>query len=143
MLRRLADVAQENGITLVMESIRPEESQLVTNLPAAQKMLQDVGHPNLKAMIDTCAMGVAGETPEDWFKALGGDIRHMHFIDGTPYGHLVWGDGSHHLGQFIEVLNRYGYEGYLGQEITDGRYFDDPAAADMRNFKAFEPFFEN
>ena len=26
MLRRLADVAQENGITLVMESIRPEES---------------------------------------------------------------------------------------------------------------------
>lgn len=80
MLRRLADVAQENGITLVMESIRPEESQLVTNLPAAQKMLQDVGHPNLKAMIDTCAMGVAGETPEDWFKALGGDIRHMHSL---------------------------------------------------------------
>ena len=25
------------------------------------------------------------------FRALGPDIRHMHFIDGTPYGHLVWG----------------------------------------------------
>ena len=125
MLHRLAEVAKENNVTLVMESIRPEESQLVIDLPAAQKMLREVGHPNLKAMVDTCAMGVAGETLEDWFRALGPDIRHMHFIDGTPYGHLVWGDGSHHLGRFIETLNRCGYEGYLGQEITDGRYFMD------------------
>lgn len=46
-------------------------------------------------------------------------------------------------GKYLNVLNEFGYEGLLGQEITDGRYFDDPAAADMRNFKAFEPFFEN
>ena len=143
MLHRLAEVAKENGITLVMESIRPEESQLVINLEAAQKMLKEVNHPNLKGMVDTCAMGVAGETLEDWFQALGSDIRHMHFIDGTPYGHLVWGDGSHHLGRFIEVLNRYGYEGYLGQEITDGRYYMDPAAADLRNMKNFERYIED
>ena len=61
MLHRLAEVAKENGITLVMESIRPEESQLVINLEAAQKMLKEVNHPNLKGMVDTCAMGVAGE----------------------------------------------------------------------------------
>lgn len=143
MLHRLAEVAKENGITLVMESIRPEESQLVINLEAAQKMLKEVNHPNLKGMVDTCAMGVAGETLEDWFQALGSDIRHMHFIDGTPYGHLVWGDGNHHLGRFIEVLNRYGYEGYLGQEITDGRYYMDPAAADLRNMKNFERYIED
>ena len=33
------------------------------------------------------------------------------------------------------------YEGLLGQEITDGRYFDDPAEADRRNVAAFEPYF--
>ena len=32
-------------------------------------------------------------------------------------------------------------KGLLGQEITDGRYFDDPAEADRRNVAAFEPYF--
>lgn len=84
-------------------------------------------------------MGVAGETPRQWFETLGKNIVHLHFIDGRPYNHLVWGDGLYPLEKYLNVLNEFGYEGLLGQEITDGRYFDDPAAADMRNFKAFEP----
>lgn len=142
-LSLLAPTAADYGITIAVETVRPEESKCIITLPELKQLLQDVSHPNIKAGLDTIAMGVAGETPEDWFKALGGDIRHMHFIDGTPYGHLVWGDGSHHLGQFIEVLNRYGYEGYLGQEITDGRYYMDPAAADLRNMKNFERYIED
>ena len=39
-------------------------------------------------------------------------------------------------------MNEYHYEGYLGQEITDGRYFADPKEADRRNIAAFEPFFK-
>ncbi|HCR44280.1 MAG TPA: sugar phosphate isomerase/epimerase, partial [Ruminococcaceae bacterium] len=54
-----------------------------------------------------------------------------------------WGDGLYPLDRYIKVLNDYGYEGYLSQEITDGRYFDKPAEADARNFKAFEPYFVN
>ena len=81
--------------------------------------------------------------PRQWFETLGKNIVHLHFIDGRPYNHLVWGDGLYPLEKYLNVLNEFGYEGLLGQEITDGRYFDDPAAADMRNFKAFEPFFEN
>ena len=57
-----------------------------------------------------------------------------------PYGHLVWGDGLYPLDDFIQVLNDNHYEGYLGQEITDGRYYDDPAEADRRNMAAFAPY---
>lgn len=140
MLRRLAEYAKEHNITLVMESIRPEESQLVITAKDAKRMLDEVNHPNLKGMVDTCAMGVAKETLEDWFQLLGDDIRHMHFIDGQPYGHLIWGDGSHHLGKFIETLNKYNYQGYLGQEITDGRYYEDPFTHDLRNMRNFERY---
>lgn len=140
MLSRLAEVAKEHNITLVMESIRPEESQLVIKVQDARRMLNEVNHPNLKAMVDTCAMGVAGETLEDWFRTLGSDVQHMHFIDGTPYGHLIWGDGNHHLGRFIETLNKYNYQGCLGQEITDSRYFADPAKHDLRNMRNFERY---
>lgn len=103
-------------------------------------MLDEVNHPNLKAMIDTTAMGVAGETIDQWFDILGEDIIHMHFIDGNPYGHLIWGDGTHDLKEFLSALKRHNYTGYLGQEITEFDYFNDPAAADLRNMKAYEPY---
>lgn len=73
---------------------------------------------------------------------MGSDIRHMHFPDGRPYEHLIWGDGLHPLEDYLQLLNDYHYEGYLGQEITDGRYFDDPKEADRKNIAAFEPYFK-
>ena len=91
-------------------------------------------------MIDTCAMAVAGETLEDWFSAFHGDIAHLHFVDGTPYGHLCWGDGNRDLAAAIAVLVQYHYTGALTQEITDGRYYDDPAAADRQNIEALRPY---
>lgn len=143
MLRFLAEQAEQNGISLVMESLRPEESQLVTTLSDAKRMYDEVDHPRLKIMIDTCAMGVAGETIDQWFDVFGDEIKHMHFVDGNPYGHLIWGDGKHHLGEFIKSLNKYGYTGALGQEITDGKYYADPAMHDLRNMRNFERYIDN
>lgn len=140
-LQELAPVAADHGVTLAIETVRPEESHVIITLPELQRLLKDISHPNIKAGLDTVAMGVAGETPRQWFEALGSDIVHTHFIDGRPYAHLVWGDGLFPLEDYLDVLNEYHYEGLLGQEITDGRYFDDPAEADRRNFAAFEPYF--
>lgn len=140
MLSKLAEYAQTKNICLAMEALRPQESNLATTLQDVKKMIDEVHHPNLKAMIDTTAMGVAGETIDQWFDALGEDIIHMHFIDGNPYGHLIWGDGTHNLKEFLEAVNRHGYKGYLGQEITEFDYFANPAEADTRNMKAYEPF---
>lgn len=140
MISILAEYAKERGIRLAMESLRPQESNLATTVQDVKRMLDEVNHPNLKAMIDTTAMGVAGETIDQWFGILGNDIIHMHFIDGNPYGHLIWGDGTHDLQAFLEALERHGYTGYLGQEITEFDYFNDPAAADTRNMKAYEPY---
>jgi protein FrlC len=142
MLARLADYAQHKGITLAMESLRPQETNLATTLKDVKRMVDEIYHPNFKAMIDTTAMGVAGEDPEQWFKVLGNDIIHMHFIDGTPYGHLIWGDGKHDLKHWLEILDRYQYHGLLSQEITAQEYYWDPAEADRRNWSMFQPFFK-
>lgn len=139
-LSLLAITAAEHGVTIAVETVRPEESKCMITLPELQRLLHDVNHPNIKAGLDTIAMAVAGETPEEWFRALGKDIIHTHFVDGRPYGHLVWGDGLFPLGRYLDVLNQYGYDGLISQEITDFRYFDNPADADMRNYKAFEPY---
>ena len=139
-LRILGPVAANNGVTLTVETVRPEESIVVTTLPELKRVLDAVNHPNVKAALDTCAMGVANETIEEWFRVLGSDIRHMHFIDGRPYGHLVWGEGLHPLDDFIQTLNDNHYEGYLGQELTEVRYMFDPAEVDKRNMAAYQAF---
>jgi fructoselysine 3-epimerase len=141
MLHRLAASAEQHGVTLAIETLRPEESQLVVTLADARRMFSEVNHPHLKIMIDTTAMGVAGETIQGWFDAFGENIIHMHFVDGNPYGHLVWGDGAHSLPDMVATLSRNCYTGYLGQEITDSRYFRDPLSADRRNMQNLEKYF--
>lgn len=140
MLLYLSQQAQPLGVTLVMESLRPEETNLVRTLAETKAFLDTLDQPNLRPMIDTCAMAVAGETLEDWFSTFHGDIAHLHFVDGTPYGHLCWGDGNRDLSASIATLNKYHYTGALTQEITDGRYYDDPAAADRQNIEALRPY---
>ena len=93
-------------------------------------------------MVDTIAMGAAGETLEDWFKAFGDAIVHMHFLDGDPYVHAIWGDGNYPLEAMLQVLNDKGYWGYLVQEVADSRYFGDPAKADLENMKVLARFIQ-
>lgn len=142
-LSELSETASDCGVTIAVETVRPEESCCIITLLELTRLLKDVNHKNVRAGLDTIAMGVAGETPGEWFAALGKDIVHTHFVDGRPYGHLVWGDGLYPLESYLDVLNRCGYEGLLSQEITDFRYFEDPAAADKRAFDAFRPFIED
>ncbi len=68
MLSRLSEEAQKLDICLAMESLRPEESQLVVTLKDAKRMFDEVSHPNLKILIDTTAMSVSGETIDEWFE---------------------------------------------------------------------------
>lgn len=140
-LAELGPVAAENGVTLAVETACPEQARIINTVSELERLYKDVNHPRVKVALDTAAMGVAGETPRQWFETFGKEIVHCHFADGRPYGHLVWGDGLYPLDRYIQVLNDFHYEGYLSQKITDGHYLDDPEAADLRNFRAFEPYF--
>ncbi|MEA4988960.1 MAG: sugar phosphate isomerase/epimerase family protein [Anaerovorax sp.] len=139
-LRKLAEVAAEEGVYLVMESLRTDESNIVNSLQTSKKMYDEVNHPNLKMMVDTIATGAAGESLTDWFETFGKDLIHMHFLDGDPYVHNAWGDGNTPLESQLQVLNDWAYEGYLVQEIADESYFSDPFAADIKNIRVLERF---
>ena len=139
----LGDAAKEEGVTLAVETVRPEESAIITTLPELVSLFRDVNHPNVKILLDLIAMAVAGETPVDWFNTFGKEIIHIHFVDGCPYGHLIWGDGNFPLEKYIQVLNDFHYEGHLGQEITDFKYFLNPVEADIKNFKKLRKFCAN
>lgn len=132
MLSSLADYAKRYGVILTLENLRGEETKLAHRRFQVEKLIKEVNHPNLKAMLDTTALRVANENIEDWFLTFGNSICNMHFIDSSPYGHLIWGDGNTNLQHFITCLEENNYSGLLGLEITDKRYFADPSNADRK-----------
>lgn len=132
-LWELAEYGKKHGVKLALEVLRTDESNLVNNLPSLLKMLGQVDHDNLGGMVDTIPMALAKETPGDYIKALGDRLVHMHFIDGAPWGHLVWGDGVLPLSEYIHQIETLDYKGYLSLEITDRKYFMDPADAVARS----------
>lgn len=93
-LMSLGDMARDYGIKLALEVLRRDESNLVYNLPTLKRMMEDLSHPAIGAMIDTIPMALAGERPEDYLKVFGEQLVHVHFIDGAPRGHLAWGGWS-------------------------------------------------
>ena len=129
----LAELARAHGITLALEVLRKDESNLVNDLPSLAAMLSQLDHPCVGGMIDTIPMALAGESPADYLQRLGKNLVHVHFIDGAPRGHLAWGDGILDMEGYLRELGEGGYEGYLSLEITDGRYYMDPGDSLLRS----------
>lgn len=163
MLRILAPIAKELDVTIAVETMTKDGSAIINSLPELQRLLKAVDHPYVKAALDICAIRTARETLNQWFEAFGDDIVYIHFTDGRPAGHLVWGEGMHPLDTYLEILEKYNYHGYLGQNsnvrgmwfdaslVTDeegfiGRdfyadnYWFYPPAADEKNLAAFAPY---
>ncbi|WP_297233059.1 sugar phosphate isomerase/epimerase family protein [uncultured Flavonifractor sp.] len=142
LLGTLAREAERRGVRLALESLRRDESNLVYDLAQAKRMVEEVAHPALHVMVDTIAAGAAGERLEQWFDAFGDRLIHMHFLDGDPYVHNIWGVGNEPLEDLLLCLKDHQYQGYLVQEVADERYFFDPAAADEKNYQVLSRFFE-
>jgi len=143
LLWRVAEEGRRCGVTLTVESLRPQETTVGVTLADVKQLLDEVNHPNCKAMIDTTAMGVSGESIWDWFREFDGEIHNLHFVDGAPMGHLAWGDGVFHLQDMLQCLNAYDYAGPIGLEITHSRYFSRPEVADAQTFCVLQRYMED
>ena len=134
-LAGLTEMAQDYGMTLALEVLRRDESNLVYNLPTLLRMLSELPVEGIGGMIDTILMALAGERPAQYLEALGDRLVHVHFIDGAPRGHLAWGDGILDLEGYLKEFEQYGYKGYLSLEITDGRYYMEPSKSVEQSMK--------
>ncbi|MCY9693227.1 sugar phosphate isomerase/epimerase family protein [Paenibacillus alginolyticus] len=139
-LAKITVKAAELNVVLALEPLTRMESNLVTNIATLQKMLGEVNSPFLKGMIDTIPMALTGEDFQGYFNAMKNDIVHIHFIDGKPEGHLVWGDGVLPLETYIEQLVTIGYKGYLTLEYTSYSYIREPDKAIEKTLKILHPY---
>ncbi|MDH6367950.1 MULTISPECIES: sugar phosphate isomerase/epimerase family protein [unclassified Breznakia] len=138
MMRKLVAYAESKHIRLAIEALQKDESRLVNSISSLQSYLQAVDHDNLYVCIDFGAMAGANETLDDYFKAFGKKIAHVHFVDGKPVGHLAWSDGTRDMKADLETLQKYGYEGLLSLESVNNIYFEKPFEADQKTMNQYQ-----
>lgn len=136
-MKRLCAYAKEKHVYLAMEALQCDESVLVNSVEDLMRYRKDVGSDQLKICIDFGAMARCEDTIEDYFHAFGKDVIHIHFVDGSPCGHLAWGDGTRDLKQDLQDLKRFDYQGFLSLETATFRYFKQPWRAEETTINSF------
>jgi protein FrlC len=136
--RQVVDYAASKGIRCVVECLQRSESNLVHDLKALARFVVDVDHENLSVALDTPAMAAAGDSVEDYVRVFGSRLTHVHLVDGTPTGHLAWGDGTLPLTHYLQVLTEANYAGMMSFEIFGAQYASNPGAAHERSLSAVQ-----
>jgi len=133
---QLSKVAEKEGVTLALEPLTRFESNLVIDTPGLKKMIKEIQSSSLKGMIDTVAMQLAGETPDDYFSILS-ELSHFHLIDGDGQSdaHLALDDGVLNWKEYLTSLQNHQYEGVCTLEIMGSNYYQNPQDAIMKSLK--------
>lgn len=142
-LRRIAGHAADLGLRCLLEPLQRRESNIAHSAADLRRLLDMVGADTMDVVLDMVAMACAGDTVGDYIRLFGDRLAHVHVVDGTPAGHLVWGEGTLPLADYLAELAQAGYRGRLSFEpFGDGSYALDPLAAWTRNMQAIAPHLE-
>jgi sugar phosphate isomerase/epimerase len=118
-LREALKPAEDQGVTLAFE---PELANVVDSAGKARRLLDEVGSPNLKVVLDPANLFPEGslsrmdEVLDSAFDLIGPDVVLAHAKDlarDGEAGHQAAGTGRLDFDRYVGLLNRSGYGGAL------------------------------
>jgi len=113
-LRSLADFTARRNCTILLESLSPDQTDVINTLGEAEESIRRIGHPAIQGIFDfhNCAdeAGSWEDLIEDHFSV----IRHVHLneVNGSYPG-----TGSSDFLPAFEKLEEKGYAGWISLEI--------------------------
>jgi fructoselysine 3-epimerase len=123
--------AQHPEIMLGIEILYTDETDLVNSAADAQAIIEQLGHSNIGAVLDTGTLNLSKEPIEDIFSLLGEKVLQIHANDNKGehrQQNLIPGDGTFDFQGLTTFLKGIGYEGFLSAELSK-EYADDVEAA--------------
>lgn len=119
VLKELCDHAVKVGIDLMVEPVTIWESNVGASVYDVLDIVEDVGCPDLKVMLDTATPFAHFEPFGEFLDLFGDRVVHVHFQDndGISYAHLPLGDGCLPLEDVVAILQSRGYDRYLSVEL--------------------------
>lgn len=126
-LKALCASAQRLGVKLMLETLTPSESSLITTADQAQELLEQVDSPAMTVMLDLVPPTVANEPIASYIDLFGDRLEYVHLCnsDGVSEFHAELGAGMLPLQDVLDVLRRHGFDGWYSIELL-GPYFRDP-----------------
>ncbi|HEV3263177.1 MAG TPA: sugar phosphate isomerase/epimerase family protein [Gemmataceae bacterium] len=123
-LRRVAGVAQGQGVSLVIEPVNHLQVGFNNTAAEAAAMVDRVGSPALTYMLDTIHMNIEERSIAQTIRAHGPRIRHFHLCEtnGGPFG-----TGNLDFDRVLAALTEVNYQHYVSVKIYRKAGWDEAA----------------
>jgi len=112
----VAGDAEQAGVTYCIEALALPEAELINTVADAAAIVDEIGSPAVRTMIDTCAAGRSERAPIpeliDRFLPTG-KVAHIHLNDPNRRGP---GQGELRFGPILAALQRHAYAGVCAVE---------------------------
>lgn len=119
VMKAAARAAEEHGVILALE---PEVNNVINSAPRARQLIDEVGSPAVKVVMDPANIFKAGELPQmtgklhEAFRLLSQDIAVAHAKDldhDGEAGHLAAGEGRLDYPLYLSLLRDSGFDGTI------------------------------
>lgn len=114
--RRAADAGKTHGITIAIEPLRRQESNIINTAAEGLELVKAINHPNFQLMIDFYHLASEKEDPEIVIRAKD-HLRHLH--TANPQGRvfpLKWEEFDY--APFFANLKKIGYDRRISVEAA-------------------------
>ena len=133
--RLAAPIAEQYGITIVIEPLRRQECNLINSYEEGCRLVREVSLPNVRGLVDYFHLTQEGEPAEHIVKDAS-LLHHAHFArnEGRSFPSELAEEDTY--GAFIGALKEAGYTGRLSLEAYTGNFDDEAprALAFMRKY---------
>jgi D-psicose/D-tagatose/L-ribulose 3-epimerase len=123
--RAIGEHAAKAGVTIGLEALNRFECYLVNTMDALAAHLDEIGHPNIRAMYDTFHANIEEADP---IGAYTRNLRHIVHVHISENDRGVPGRGNIPWAETFAAIKASGYDGWLTIE-SFGRGLPDLAAA--------------
>lgn len=130
------DLARERGIVLALEYLNRFEMYMANTAHQIKQLVQAVGHPSVKAMLDSFHANIEEKDTGSAIRLLGGDLVHVHVSEsdrGIPGSgvNIDWDS-------YFQALAEIGYDNWYTIE-SFAQFLPDLAVA----AKIWRPLYES
>jgi D-psicose/D-tagatose/L-ribulose 3-epimerase len=134
--RRIGPLARSRGITVAVEPLRHEETNIINSAAEGLQLVEAVGDPAFQLMIDFFHLASEHENPDIIVRARS-HLRHIHMAN--PQGRvfpLVWDEYTYE--PFFANLRKIGYDQRISVEASTKDFPADAPRAIGLLRRAFE-----
>ena len=128
LFRGCTDLMAKRQVTYCIEALTTKETNFITCMSDALRMVADVGHPNFQTMVDCKAADAEAAAHVDVIAQAGKAMRHVHVNDRNLRGP---GFGDLRFTPILEALKDRGYDGYVSVEVF--KFDPDPQTIAARS----------